>query len=219
MKIKLLLYTLLLLHISCEDNNISNEKILLKIGEIKLGQAIINVDSISNVADIESILFNEDTCCNYSEKFTLQYENEDEQLRVNARVYRDCDDHLISVGEQRYQSSQVFKIRNNDILYTGKIYNNENIDKIFNVFFKEKRFDDNICVVFLNKKEKNANVKKFISLLSDGYFKFISKNKIYDRAEYNFELIFLLDSYALEYDKTPFLLHNEERRLRNEPTI
>jgi hypothetical protein len=219
MKIKILpvLLYVIFFNVSCQDAIMSNDKMVLNIGGINSNQTIINVDLVSNLTDIESILFNDDTCCSFSEKFSLMLNTDNREMKINTRVYRDCADHLIAVGEQRYQGVQVVKVRNNEMLYVGKVYDAKNINKIFDIFFEQKKFDDNLCVIFLDKKSKSNNIKEFTSFLLEGYLKFISKNEINDIAKYNFELIFMLDSYVLEYDKSPFLLHNEERRLGNVP--
>ncbi len=78
----------------------SSEIKIFEIGEIDSSQTIISLDNETTLLAIERDLFKQDTCCSYSNPFTLSLKENGKKFRVNARLYRFCSDFYIPAGEQ-----------------------------------------------------------------------------------------------------------------------
>jgi len=224
MKFRNLLYLIILLA-SCSTkveltdvrlggDSIYSDKIkAFDIGDIDSSETVIKLDSQTTLSTIERDLFRQDTCCSYSNPFTLELLDGGVKFKVNARLYRFCPDFYVPVGEQTYRSEQVIKIIRGVYRYQGVSYTRENMSNLFSIFLREDRFDDNICIVFSNQKTKKNEVREISESILNGYKEFISDLKIEDDVNSNIELIFVLNSYSSGYSHSPFLLQNEMRRL------
>ncbi len=122
---------------------------------------------------------------------------------------------LISIFllESKPRDEQIVKFIKGEFRYKGLSYKSEDISKLLSVFFEEKRFDDNICISFVNEESREVEIKEVSAFILNGYKEFISDLKVENRIKYKFELILILDSYSSEYSRLPFLLQNEKRRL------
>ena len=206
MKLEMIISLIVIcISVSCNnENDLGNMSVNeINIGDIDSNQIIIDINLISGLDKIEKELFDIDTCCGYSDEFTL-FLSEKNNVKINSRIYRGCVIEQLPVGVSRYKGKQTVTVISNDTLhYSDFKVGVNNSEKIFSKFFKTDRFDDYLYIFFAGKKTQEVDIKLVTTSLVNGYLKFISDANNVKTDDFTFKMIFMLDSYDYKFNLPP----------------